>query len=187
MIFVFILIFLLGHDGPATPKPTPAQKSSMKEFILLGYCFCGLMGSYLTWGVLQEKIMTREYVDAEGKKSFFKDSQFLVFSNRVLAFVISAIYLIAKQRIQQRAPLYQFSFASISNIMSAWFQYEALKFVNFPTLVFAKFCKIIPDMIIGKVISKTKYKLHEYLTTIMTLIGMVFFLAGSEDNAKGMF
>lgn len=158
----------------------------MKEFILLGYCFFGLMGSYLTWGVLQEKIMTREYVDEEGKKSFFKDSQFLVFSNRVLAFVISAIYLTAKHRIQQRAPLYQFSFASISNIMSAWFQYEALKFVNFPTQVLAKSCKIIPVMVMGKVISKTKYELHEYLTAIMISFGMIFFLTGSEDNAKGM-
>lgn len=88
-------------DGTSTSKLNAAQKSSLKECFLLGYCFCGLMGSYLTLGVLQEKIMTREYVDSEGKKSFFKDSQFLVFSNRELAFVISAIYLAAKHHIIQ--------------------------------------------------------------------------------------
>jgi hypothetical protein len=33
------------------------------------------------------------------------------------------------------APLYQFSFCSISNILSSWCQYEALKYVTFPTQV----------------------------------------------------
>lgn len=170
-------------DISATPSKN--TQKSLRDCFLLAYCFFGLMISYLTWGVLQEKIMTREYVDSEGKKSYFKDSEFLVFSNRVLAFMISAVYLFTKNHIYQRAPLYSFSYASISNIMSAWFQYEALKFVNFPTQVLAKSCKIIPVMIMGKVISKTKYELHEYVTAVMISIGMVFFLTGSEDNAKG--
>jgi solute carrier family 35 (adenosine 3'-phospho 5'-phosphosulfate transporter), member B2 len=94
------------------------------------------MISYLTWGVLQEKIMTKEYIGNDGKtKSFFKDSQFLVFSNRFLAFIIAAIYTRVKQQSRQKAPLFKYSYASFSNIMSAWLQYEALKFISFPTQV----------------------------------------------------
>ena len=37
---------------------------------------------------------------------------------------------------QHGCPLYKFSYASFSNIMSSWFQYEALKFVSFPTQVY---------------------------------------------------
>lgn len=112
--------------------------------MILAYCFIGLMASYLTWGVLQEKIMTREYLGQDGiTKSFFKDSQFLVFSNRFLAFIIAAGYIM-KQQLRQRAPLFKYSYASFSNIMSAWLQYEALKFISFPTQVLAKSCKIIP-------------------------------------------
>lgn len=33
------------------------------------------------------------------------------------------------------APLYKFSYCSVSNIVSAWSQYEALKYVGFPTQV----------------------------------------------------
>jgi len=33
------------------------------------------------------------------------------------------------------APLYEFVFCSLSNVISSWCQYEALKFVNFPTQV----------------------------------------------------
>ena len=33
------------------------------------------------------------------------------------------------------APLFLFSFCSFSNVLSSWCQYEALKYVNFPTQV----------------------------------------------------
>ena len=34
-----------------------------------------------------------------------------------------------------RTPLYKYSFCSVSNTLSSWCQYEALKFVSFPTQV----------------------------------------------------
>lgn len=172
-------------DGqPGGSKGATSKRTTVQECVLLGYCLVGLMGSYLTWGVLQEKIMTQEYEGPEKRKSHFKDSQFLVFSNRVLGFMITAVYLVAKRQFRHRAPLYKYSFASFSNIMSAWFQYEALKFVNFPTQVLAKSCKIIPVMIMGKIISRNKYEFYEYLTAVMISVGMIFFLTGSTDESK---
>lgn len=141
--------------------------------------------SYLTWGVLQEKIMTREYVDVEGKKKdFFKDSQFLVFANRFLALIIASGYLLIRQQTRHRAPLFKYSYASFSNIMSAWLQYEALKFISFPTQVLAKSCKIIPVMIMGRIISRNKYEFYEYIVAVAISIGMIFFLSGSYDHSK---
>ncbi|XP_050069787.1 adenosine 3'-phospho 5'-phosphosulfate transporter 1 [Anopheles maculipalpis] len=171
-----------GQSGSS--KGAASKRTTAQECVLLGYCLVGLMGSYLTWGVLQEKIMTQEYEGPEKRKSHFKDSQFLVFSNRVLGFLITAVYLVVKRQFRHRAPLYKYSFASFSNIMSAWFQYEALKFVNFPTQVLAKSCKIIPVMIMGKIISRNKYEFYEYLTAVMISVGMIFFLTGSTDESK---
>ena len=161
------------------------NKAVAKECILLTYCFLGLMGSYLTWGVLQEKIMTREYVGNDGKtKAFFKDSQFLVFANRFLAFIIAVAYLFFRRETRHRAPLYKYSFASFSNILSTYFQYEALKFISFPTQVLAKSCKIIPVMIMGRIISRNKYEFYEYIVAAAISLGMVFFLSGSYDHSK---
>lgn len=110
--------------------------NNVVPFCLLTVFSFSLMISYLTWGVLQEKIMTREYIGNDGiTKAFFKDSQFLVFANRLLAFVIAVAYLMFKREKHHRAPLFKYSFASFSNIMSAWLQYEALKFISFPTQV----------------------------------------------------
>ena len=41
---------------------------------------------------------------------------------------------------EHSAPLYKFSFSSISNIVSSVSQYEALKYVSFPTQVVAQSC-----------------------------------------------
>ncbi|XP_037943004.1 adenosine 3'-phospho 5'-phosphosulfate transporter 1 [Teleopsis dalmanni] len=164
---------------------TPPKRTSSQEAVLLFWCFGGLMCSYLTWGVLQEKIMTQEYQNFAGETSHFKDSQFLVFSNRISAFFVALIWLhLRPPPTRHRTPLYKYSYASFSNIMSAWFQYEALKFVNFPTQVLAKSCKIIPVMLMGKIMSKNKYECYEYFTAILISLGMIFFMTGSADSSK---
>lgn len=173
----------------STTAAASTKRTHLSDLGLIVYCFVGLMVSYLTWGLLQEKIMTQQYesFDADGNKyiDHFKDSQFLVFVNRALAFVIAAIYLYAKDQLYRpTAPLFKCSFASFSNIMSAWFQYEALKFVNFPTQVLAKSCKVIPVMLMGKIVSRSKYEFYEYFTAILISCGMLFFLLGSGSGAQ---
>lgn len=141
---------IYGLEGELIPS-TDASGSSTKSVgdassnytfskgsMLLFYCFGGLQGSYLVWGLLQEKIMTQTYSDGET----FRDSQFLVFINRILALFIAWIYLAVYERgtikSLKEAPLYKYSYCAFSNIMSSWFQYEALKFVSFPTQVRSK-------------------------------------------------
>ncbi|EDW44717.1 adenosine 3'-phospho 5'-phosphosulfate transporter 1 [Drosophila sechellia] len=170
-------------DRPAAS--TAPKRTSSQEAVQLLWCFGGLMISYLTWGVLQEKIMTQNYLNFNGESAKFKDSQFLVFSNRFLAFLVALAYLQWQpSSVRHRAPLYKYSYASFSNIMSAWFQYEALKFVNFPTQVLAKSCKIIPVMLMGKIMSKAKYESYEYVTALLISLGMIFFMSGSSDSSK---
>ena len=45
-----------------------------------------LQASYLTWGALQERIMSETYGEGDQQEKF-KITQFLVFVNRILAFV----------------------------------------------------------------------------------------------------
>lgn len=179
------VIHIGGSSGGAAERGERSKRTSSQEAVQLFWCFGGLMVSYLTWGVLQEKIMTQSYFNFAGQSSKFKDSQFLVFANRLLAFFVALTYLQWQPSpSRHRAPLYKYSYASFSNIMSAWFQYEALKFVNFPTQVLAKSFKIIPVMLMGKIMSKAKYESYEYLTALLISLGMILFLSGSSDNSK---
>lgn len=140
--------------------------------LLLLLCFFGLMISYLTWGILQEKIMTKAY-GAEHDR--FRDSQFLVFVNRILAFLLSGIYILWTYQPLHRAPLYKYSYCSFSNIMSSWFQYESLKYVTFPTQVLVKSCKVLPVMLMAKLVSGKVHKWHEFATAGVISLGMAIF------------
>ncbi len=81
-------------EKSASAGKKAASSTDVTRGLTLLACFVGLQGSYLTWGVLQEKIMTRTYRDASGtEEGQFKDSQFLVFVNRILAFAIALFYI----------------------------------------------------------------------------------------------
>ncbi|XP_063597622.1 adenosine 3'-phospho 5'-phosphosulfate transporter 1-like isoform X1 [Penaeus indicus] len=168
-------------DPAGAPKGAQGERSMGSSFVQLMFCFVGLQVSYLTWGVLQEKIMTKEYQNSDGSIGHFKDSQFLVFVNRILAFMLAASYLGLTRQPRHTAPIYKYSYCSFSNIMSSWCQYEALKYVSFPTQVLAKASKIIPTMIMGKIVSSKKYDYYEYFTAFLISVGMTMFLMGSTE------
>jgi adenosine 3'-phospho 5'-phosphosulfate transporter B2 len=187
-IVTFLKICVIGKpeesDVSDVEKQAPQELERPREpawwmAMRLIFCVAGLQSSYLTWGVLQERIMTREY---EGEK--FTNSQFLVFVNRVLALAIAGtVIMFAKQPVH-RAPMYKYSFCSISNILSSWCQYEALKFVSFPIQVLSKASKIIPVMIMGKILSKKSYPWYEYATAVLISLGASLFLLASSHHSK---
>ena len=81
-----------------------------------------------------------------------------------------------------QAPLYQFSFVSISNTLSSWCQYEALKFVTFPTLVLSKTCKSIPVMLMGKIVSNKTYPYYEYVFAVILSLGVSLFVLDNGSH-----
>lgn len=123
--------------------------------------------------------MTRTY-DGDS----FSDSQFLVFVNRILALVVAGMYLSLVPQPRHRAPFYKYSFSSISNTLSSWCQYEALKFVSFPTQVLAKASKVIPVMLMGKVVSNRTYPWHEYFTAGLLSVGVGTFLLAADPSTE---
>ncbi|XP_023935226.2 adenosine 3'-phospho 5'-phosphosulfate transporter 1 [Bicyclus anynana] len=180
MLFAF---FSTPESIPETVKPPKVEESPQREGLELAFCFTGLMCAYLVWGLLQEKIMTQNYVMSDGSTLRFNDSQFLVFINRLLGFVIALVQLLCSGQQVIAAPLYKFAYCSLTNIISAWCQYEALKYVSFPTQVLSKSCKVIPVMLMGKLVSRNKYEAHEYGTALLISLGMALFLLGSRDTA----
>ena len=57
----------------------------------------------------------------------------------------------------------QFDFETFFSFLCSWCQYEALKFISFPTQVLAKASKIIPVMAMGWLISRKTYEKYEYV------------------------
>lgn len=161
-----------GEKGGKAEKTGDAKKLLM--------CVVGLQFSYLMWGYLQEKIMTSTYAEKR-----FEDSQFLVFMNRILALAMVYGYITMVKQPTHKTPLYKYSFSSFSNIMSSWCQYEALKFVSFPTQVICKASKTLAVILMGKLVSKKKYPIYEYVCAGLIFLGVsVFLLWNPQESEK---
>lgn len=53
--------------------------------------------------------------------------------------------------------------------------------------VLAKASKIIPTMIMGKIVSSKKYDYYEYFTAFLISVGMTMFLMGSTEASESKF
>ncbi|KAM9234491.1 adenosine 3'-phospho 5'-phosphosulfate transporter 1 isoform 1-T1 [Dugong dugon] len=174
-----------SDESPLAPRTESAETTPTWQALKLLFCATGLQVSYLTWGVLQERVMTRSYgATATTPGERFTDSQFLVLMNRVLALMVAGLYCVLCKQPRHGAPMYRYSFASLSNVLSSWCQYEALKFVSFPTQVLAKASKVIPVMLMGKLVSRRSYEHWEYLTAGLISIGVSMFLLSSGPEPR---
>lgn len=177
------------EEGVKQEETTSETDSSLrKSAIRLLFCVAGLQGSYVVWGVLQERIMTKSYSkvlpDGTSVEVKFKNSQFLVFTNRFLAMLCAGVYVLVTRQPRHKAPIYKYSYSSISNIISSWCQYEALKYISFPTQVLCKASKVIPVMLMGKLVSKKTYPYYEYVTAVMLSVGVSLFLLSAGSSKK---
>lgn len=57
--FLFACFGEPNERMPDAVKPLKVDESPARESAELAFCFAGLMGAYLVWGLLQEKIMTQ--------------------------------------------------------------------------------------------------------------------------------
>ena len=78
-----------GYESRKKEKPEHSADARPDSFARdaarLAACTLGIQVSYLMWGLMQERIMTRPYSTGE----LFRSSKFLVFANRFLALLVA--------------------------------------------------------------------------------------------------
>ncbi|KAN0034135.1 hypothetical protein ACTFIV_000621 [Dictyostelium citrinum] len=160
------------------------EKIQLSYNMKLGLATGGIMGSFLLYGILQERLMVVPYKNADGSEEYFTDSTFLVLSNRVFAALMAIVIVLKRgESLKNVAPLHKYVGVALSNFCATWCQYEALKYVNFPTQTLGKCGKMLPVMLVGTFISGKKYGLKDYSIALSITTGcMIFFLTGKISN-----
>ena len=152
------------------------------------FCFAGLQASYLTWGYMQELIMTTEFQPTENvPDGKFPSAAFCVFSNRFLAVIVGAIACRIKHGAffaNNKAPMISFAPCAMSNTLSSWSQYASLKYVAFPVQTVFKSSKIIPVMIMGRFLKGTTYPLGQYVEAFFITVGVAIFSLSSKTSNR---
>jgi len=154
----------------------------------LFFCFAGLQASYLTWGYMQELIMTTQFTPTENvPDGKFPSAAFCVFSNRFLAVIVGAIACRVRHGAffaNNKAPLIAFAPCALSNTLSSWSQYASLKYVAFPVQTVFKSSKIIPVMVMGRFLKGTTYPIGQYVEASLITVGVAIFSLSSKTSTR---
>ena len=73
----------------------------------------------------------------------------------------SGLLMYFKPNWSKSVVLYEYSFPSVSNLLSSWCQYEALKYVSFPATTLFKSFKLAPVMLMGKILGNKECKFEK--------------------------
>lgn len=143
-------------------------------------CVVMLNLTFVTWGALQERMLTRRYPRETGE--YFTYSYALVFTNRFWTLILSGMLWLYLKPSQSRSTIiYEYSFPSISNMLSSWCQYEALRYISFPAVTLFKSFKLAPVMAMGKLLGNKKYPQYDYIVAVMIGIGITMFMTGTDE------
>jgi adenosine 3'-phospho 5'-phosphosulfate transporter B2 len=191
--------FYSSELSSRSPKPASTTLSSSSSssnvnsatsWKHLTFCALGIQLCYVTWGVVQERLMGHAY-GVHGER--FNYSSVLLLCNKVVSAMLAAVLLrgttdLATSGLQVyigRAPALLFAYASLSNGISSWCQYEALKHTIFPIVVVFKASKMIPVMVIGQLaMFARKYKTVDYAFAASIAFGVTLAILGGRTNSQ---
>jgi len=178
-------------EGSKTPKESFLnfefeQENTSRTEVLKRLVFCVFMlnATFVTWGLLQERMLTRRYPRQSGE--FFTYSYALVFTNRFWTLIMSGMLLLyLKPKRSSSTVIYEYSFPSISNMLSSWCQYESLRYVSFPAVTLFKSFKLAPVMAMGKFLGNKQYPQYDYYVALTIGIGITLFIGSTDDFRFG--
>merc|ERR1719389_324194 len=162
-------------------------------------CIIGLYAAHVSYGVLQEYIMTAPYTMGVASESArpFPSVSFLVAMNRLVATIFAAVVV----RYVEKKPLGIFGgvdaegsvriaclLPSLTNVAATWFQYGSLWYVTFPTQMVFKSMKLVPVLICGQCFMKKAAPFREWAdAAIITAAVAAFAWFAESDSTAGTF
>jgi len=85
---------------------------------------------------------------------------------------------------RRAAPLKAYLFLTTCLISSSACSTAALNYINFPTKVIFRSCKLIPTMILSTIMNKRHFTTGEYLAAFGVCMGLIFFAAADWQMAS---
>jgi len=89
---------------------------------------------------------------------------------------------IAKET-QRKAPIESYPLLTLCLLSSSGLSNMALNYINFPTKVVFRSCKLIPTMLISTIINRRIFSSGEYVSALAVCIGLVVFAAAEWQNS----
>lgn len=179
-----------SSDQTQIVEKIPSKKPIRQELQLI-ICALGIYVCYLRYGLLQERIYSKEH-GVDGERYSF--SLFLVAvqtaTNAAAAALVLALGLfkseqkesvhsppIVKQAqgVLSGVPLADYFLVSLSYLSAMVFSFTALNYMSYPMQALGKSCKMIPVMLMGIVIRRRRYSARDYACVFLVTVGVAAF------------
>jgi len=162
-------------------KHGPKDRHEVTQYWLeLGTSFAGLLISFGAYGVVQEFIMTQRYGD-----NLFPSAAFLMFANRVVIILVSSVYLLFTREALVLQSCQWACLPAVTNSISSWCQHSSLRFITFPTQTVFKNSKIVPTMIMNRVLNGQTFKWQEYVIALVVTACIIGFSISAGGDSMG--
>eukprot|EP00899_Mesostigma_viride_P022663 jgi/Mesvir1/3581/Mv12044-RA.1 len=153
------------------------------KWLFIGFCVGGLYASYLTQGLVQEKLSTRRY---EPDNERFQQLMVLNLAQNVFCFAWAFGCLVVSGNLRggkDVAGLWHFWKVAITNTLGPGAGVEALKMISYPSQVLAKSSKMVAVMVVGTLVHRVFYSVAEYLCALLIAGGISLFALSQPAKA----
>eukprot|EP00474_Spongospora_subterranea_P008821 CRZ09279.1 hypothetical protein [Spongospora subterranea] len=152
---------------------------------LLG-CSSAIYLCFLSFAIVQERLYRTSHGPDNERYTF---TVFLVFCqcfcNALVAGILKVVFARTNSsNLSSSVPIKDYLMISSAYIGAMLSSNMALRFVNYPTQVLGKSCKMIPVMLMGVFINKKRYRKREYIQVLLISLGISIFMGfqGSSDK-----
>lgn len=188
-----------GHIEPsATAKFNPKTKTTSSRPnagpLQLTICVGGIYASFLTWGLLQERITKTafeshpDFLLPSSSHEYFRFPIFLNTIQSLFAFFSGSIYLLSTTTgsiLPSRAALSPLLLIALTSALASPFGYASLAHVDYLTFVLAKSCKLLPVMFLHVTLYRKRYPLSKYLIVAAVTAGVAIFTLYHPPKTSG--
>lgn len=175
------------------------SSTSKPSFFHLIFCAAGIYGFFLTWGILQERITTMEYVSSSASSTSasgrFKYFQVLNMIQAGFAALLAFLQILlqrlplcgSKEHPHRPTSLLLFSLLKIAIMSSvaSSLGYRSLRHLNYPTMILGKSCKLVPVMLMNFLIYRKKFEMYKYVTVALITVGVSGFMLFEDVGKSG--
>ncbi|KAK5684760.1 UDP-galactose transporter [Elasticomyces elasticus] len=163
---------------------------SSDNIVNLLFCAGGIYASFLTWGILQERITTTDYGTGNNREVFNYPVVMNTVQSAFAALVGYLSVLFSRQQAgdlpiyPSRAIAWPLLLVAVTGALSSPFGYASLQHVDYITFILAKSCKLVPVMFLHVTLYRKKYPFYKYAVVALVTTGVAIFTLHNSSSKK---
>ncbi|KAI7343489.1 UAA transporter [Hortaea werneckii] len=179
---------LAGKNDAAIKSDQEAQPQANTFRLVI--CVGGIYLSFLTWGILQERITTTNHGTPDRPEIF----HYPVVMNTIqslVATLLGYLYVLSIRTPTTPLPIFPtrsilppLCLVALTSALASPFGYASLAHVDYITFILAKSCKLLPVMFLHVTLYGKRYPFYKYGVVALVTAGVALFTLSSKSSSK---